>query len=216
MTQMSPPPPPGAGASYYVPSGKPPLSALAVAAFVLSLLGLTAPVGLVLGIAALFATSGGKKRGQGFAIASIPISLVTGVGCLGCGGVMYMSGRLVFTATETADALQRLLAADSDTYPSEATAFRGLLASSFSDSLSDEQLQRWVEGVREKHGQLMSHTLPQSQTQPAPGRVEFPLDGKFTNGPATIVIEFSFADLKFQPVNITIGDLSLAEPAASD
>ncbi len=60
------------------PSEQPKLSILALASLIFSILCLTAPIGLILGIAALFtiSASAGRRTGRGLAIAGVVIGLL--------------------------------------------------------------------------------------------------------------------------------------------
>ncbi|MGQ0628420.1 MAG: DUF4190 domain-containing protein, partial [Phycisphaerales bacterium] len=74
---MNQPNPAGFEAWNDSPSEAPKLSILAILSLVLSILCITAPIGLICGIAALFTISGsgGRKSGRGLAIGGIVLGV---------------------------------------------------------------------------------------------------------------------------------------------
>jgi hypothetical protein len=191
MTQFQPPPPQGQYGSpaSYGPSGLAPWSVAAITGFVLSLLGVTAVFGLVLGIVGIITTGDGRRRGRGLAIAAIPISVVTGAIC-----VLVIAG--IFFATRAAalkSKLESALAADSSSFVGAADTLRELGSAKFNDEVSAEAMQAWLKQINAKHGKLTSAKLDPHQMMSwrPDGAMCLNVSGKFVNGPALIQLVFS-------------------------
>jgi len=217
MTQFQPPPPPPPGyANYgaYEIQEPPRWSGAAIAGFICSLLGffgITALLGIVLGIVGIFSTSGGRKRGMGLAIAAIPISLFTGVCCIFIILGIVMVGRVM----QVPAMVKSVMALDSGDLKAATNSLREINTSDLNSAVSSEQMQAWFTKVKNDHGSLTS--LKIDQTTPKPhqlpdGRFQVDMDGKFVNGPAivsvTLKIEGGF-HLKID--DITIGKSSIRD-----
>ena len=192
MTQFTPPPStagnhPSLGAdtaSIYEPKR---WSAAAIAGFVLSLLGcvgITAILGFVFGIIGIVNTKNGQRRGLGFAIAAIPISLLTAVlsVLLGLGIIMALSLGPLFG--ELADALESSEAVNA------AAAVRSICSDSFKEDVDEEALKAWFAQIRDTHGnfvELQATSAPPAKT--AKGNLRFSQTVKFVNGSVSFTVE---------------------------
>ncbi len=177
-----------------IPGSPPPesqsWSALAIAGFVLSLvgcLGITAILGLILGVAGIAKTRGGRRRGYGLAVAAIPISIVTGALCL---GGLYYAKKVGVVYMARINAVKDVVGSTPDEAAAAFATFRKGCAEGFVVKASDELLTVWLASVREKHGSLVSiDTTP----MPLQGGGGLQINAKFVNGPAPIVFRFSKA-----------------------
>ena len=170
--------------------GPPRWSALAITAFVLSLigfLGFTAVLGIILGIAGIAVTRCGRRRGMGLAIAAIPISLITGAV-----GAFFVVGIVSFVRMgDMTKQVERVLSAPDDADK----AIESIYASStpsFQQEVGREELSNWLSEIRLKHGNLISldRTITTSTVSSEANRALFNLPGKFVNGPALIRMRF--------------------------
>lgn len=195
MTQFGPPPLPAT----YAPanqqrSGPPPWSASAIGAFVLSLLGwigITAILALIFGVVGIFATSDGKRRGRGLAIAAIPISVVTGAVAVVVVLLAIVSLRMV----EVPKKLESVFV--SGDIAAQTSRLRMFAGDKFNQSVSDETLQAWLAGVREQHGTMTGLTLNLATafSDADDGSPRLSAKGKFVNGEATVRLTFAAEDL---------------------
>lgn len=188
--------------------GPAPWSASAIAGFVCSLLGclgITAVAGLILGVVGLFATSGGKRRGFGFAVAAIPLSLLSGI----ASGFLLLTilvGRQIVAAPERVESALVDYARDPE---ATAEAFRGFMSDEFNEAVSDQQLAQWLAEVNSEHGTL-SEILVDPKTlgisKGATGRVVQGARAKFVNDTVPIEIIFAphsgFGGLKISDISI--------------
>jgi hypothetical protein len=172
--------------------GPQPWSALAITAFVLSLLGFlgfTAILGIILGIAGIIVTSGGRRRGMGLAIASIPISLVTGA------FFAFIVFGIVFFArgVEFIKKIEPVFSASAGSMHEAASALHDLGSKSFQDAVDADRLEAWLREIGKQHGKLTA--VKPDQTNPIAespsGEAVLNIDGKFVNGPATIRLTFT-------------------------
>lgn len=202
MTQMSaPPPPPSGQPTRYAAEGEEltgpaPWSALAISAFVCALLGflgVTAILGIILGIVGIMVTRGGKRRGLGLAIAAIPISLVTGL--ISVGLVVVISASLKVATTFAA--ILPVFDANAPDRPAAMVEFRKLTSRSFDEAVSDEQFFAWVDQVVKENGKLteVSVRFGRAGQQPVKaddneGSFALSVPAMFVNGPATIQVTF--------------------------
>ncbi len=202
MTQMQPPPfPPQAGqqgypAAAYAPGAAPRWSAAAIGGFVLSILGflgVTALLGLIFGIVGIFTTSGGRRRGRGYAIAAIPISVVTGVIFV----FLCMAVLFIARAAKIPDKLKAVLGSDSLVVADSADLLREAGSPAFREEVSTEALQAWITQLIAKHGKLTAASLDfEQKTAVAPdGSMFLNFKSKFVNGPAEIRLTFQKKDL---------------------
>ncbi len=196
--QPYPPPLPAHSASYAapIPSGPPPWSSSAIAAFVLSLLGflgVTAVLGLIFAVVGLVATRGGRRRGMGLAIAAIPISIVTAAiaGLFVIGAVMLVRGK------DFVQKLEPVLTSTSGAVPQSAATLMELGSADFQQAVPVAKLEDWLRNVGQTHGNMTGFqpdpTTPFAKNQA--GELVLSFQGKFVNGPATIRLTFSNQDM---------------------
>lgn len=216
----SPPPPPGQPYGQYPAAMhyEKQWSALAIAAFILALLGFmgcTAVLAIALGIAGIVATTGGKRRGMGLAIAAIPIAIVTGSISVIFG---VLAIRMFKEVAELPERIQPILAAQQPGSPGSVEALRALASASLDKSLSDEQIEAWAARVREKHGTLVRLDAVSAGNQrrgAADGEMSVDLNGQFVNGPATVRVVFRPEEmLEMKIDDLLVGGISLRETAA--
>jgi hypothetical protein len=185
-------------------------SAAAISGFVLSLLGclgITALLGLVLGIVGILRTGGGQRRGRGLAIAAIPISLVMGVLSLSIAFSAYMA----MQAKDVLEQVPTVLAADSAGTMAAASALRQLATTGFNDDVGDAALEAWLKQVAEKHGRLaqppqLSRVQPPAQPDQKTRAINF--EGKFINGTASVSITFDSSDWEVKIDDIAVDGVS--------
>jgi hypothetical protein len=185
---MAPPVAPVAGARI----GPAPWSAAAIGAFILSLLGITAALGLLFAFVGLYTTRGGRRRGMALAIAAIPISLLTGTLAVLTFLAIVMFGRMVVVA----DDLSTVFSSGAEV-SAQAATLRGLASADWNASVDDTALAAWLDQVRTRHGALTSATLDERKPfdMDAQGAPRLTFAGKFVNGPAGIRIAFDPDDL---------------------
>lgn len=195
MTPFGPPPLPAADAPMYQQrSSPPPWSAAAIGAFVLSLLGwigITAILGLIFGVVGIFATSDGKRRGRGLAIAAIPISLLTGAVAVVLMLMIIVSLRMV----EVPKKIESVFV--SGDVAAQVSRLRTLTSDNFNQSISDETLQAWLAAVRKSHGTMTGLTMniATAFSEADDGSTRLSAKGKFVNGDATIRFTFAAENL---------------------
>ena len=164
-----------------------PWSSAAIAGFVLSLLGcvgVTAVLGFIFGIIGIVKTKDGQRRGLGFAIAAIPISLLTAAlsVLLGLGIIMAISLGPLFA--ELAGALESPHAVDA------AAAVRSICSDSFNEEVDEEELKAWLAQIRNTHGnfvELQPTSTPPAQT--AEGSLRFSQTVRFVNGSVSLTVD---------------------------
>ncbi|UCC32430.1 MAG: hypothetical protein JSU86_09140 [Phycisphaerales bacterium] len=214
MTQFQQPPlSPGSpmGGPTGIPPGihrPPPWSAAAISGFVLSLLGclgITAILGLILGITGIATTRGGRRRGLGLAIAAIPISLVTGALSI----VVGMGMLLAISAGALAERLPEVFEADSSTMDAAVDALREIGSDDFNATVSTEMVRGWLEQVAVKHGKLVEviGPAPPGTTTSSDGKT-FSVEAKFVNGRANITISFGLEDYRIKLHDIQVDGVS--------
>lgn len=196
---MNPPPPPGysmspASDAYSAQQmGPPRWSALAITAFVLSIvgfLGFTAILGIIFAIAGIAVTSGGRRRGLGLAISAIPISVVTGA----LGAVVAYGGYTFWHMYKTTENLVPVLSASSEKAADGAESILALSSASFRANVQKSHLEEWLREINRKHGSLAKfepNTETDILTANAAGNAVLNVRGKFTNGPALMRVTFS-------------------------
>lgn len=198
--------------------GPPPMSKAAVTGFVSSLVfcvpGLSPLLGLIFGIVGIAATSGGRRRGRGLAIAAIPIALVVGVGHCYLGYYMgvVMHKMLVFPSH-----VVPVFEASSVKVPEAATKAYRHSSEGFRQSVSEEQFQAWVSEVIAEHGQLQKYKASATPFDKDPrggGVVIAHLAGDFVNGSAVIdvvmVVNKEKGDWEFDDIRVD-GDSPIPE-----
>lgn len=165
MTQFQQPvgPPPPLQAARYGMGivGRQPWSAAAIAAFVLSILGFLgfpAILGILFGVVGIIVTSGGRRRGMGLAIASIPISLVTGAisAFIVIGIVFFARG------AEFIKKIEPVFSASAGSMHDAASALRDLGSKSFQETVDADRLEAWLREIGQEHGKLTSIKLDQT------------------------------------------------------
>jgi hypothetical protein len=202
-SQQYVPPQAYAPAQHFRPH-QPSWSALAIAAFVCSLLGFlgfTAILGIILGIAGIVAARGGRKRGLGLAIAAIPISLVTGAISLFLVFAIVVASRM-FALPEQ---LRPALVAEDPTSAEAVAAIRGAADEGFNKDVSDEQLKAWLLKIRETHGKLVELKIDETMSSGSAGQGSFNISGKFVNGPAAVHLTMrpeGVISMKFHDIDI--------------
>ncbi len=167
-------------------------------------------LGLVLGIAGIVGTSGGRSRGRGLAIAAVVISPLVALAWLAVG----LAGYKMFAGTwATVSDVRRLLAAEAAELPTVATQVRD---KHFSDRLKlvvDEHATvTFVESVIAAHGRLNDLT-PSDQGVASPGvgqELIMRMKGEFTNGTTEVLITLGFPGPRPEIDNLQVGDLVLA------
>lgn len=194
-------------------SGPPPWSGTAISGFVCSFfscLVVPALLGVFLAIFGLVATSGGRKRGRGLAIAALPISASL--------GLMGVWGSYVFVSfiTETVNAparIQEVLGLPESESTQAAANLRLMASADFNEAVSDDQLQSWLQAVREEYGQTTE--VESSADQPiGPDGKSLNLYAKFVTGKTEYInirLEPAREGLRIRYViidDITVGDLS--------
>lgn len=214
MTQFQQPPyGPGSpvGGPAGIPPGihrPPPWSAAAISGFVLSLLGclgITAILGLILGITGIATTRGGRRRGLGLAIAAIPISLVTGALSIVLGMAMLMG----ISFGTLAARLPEVFEADSSTMDVAVDALREIGSDDFNETVSTETIRSWLGQVAVKHGKLVElvKPTPPGPTAPSDGKT-FSMEAKFVNGPANITVTFGLENYRIKLHDIQVDGVS--------
>lgn len=212
--QIPPSPPPyptsAFGANDAMPAGPRPWSALAITAFVCSLIGFfgfTAVLGILLGIVGIVVTKEGVRRGRGLAIAAIPISLVTGsIGALMVLGFVSL-GKMT-TATRQVEAA---LASSADEGAKKIDFIMANSTVDFQQKVGREKLVQWVAEVNKKHGKLVELDRafkPGTMTSSRENAVlSYP--GKFVNGQALLQVHFEQRSLTTPLIdNIEVDGLS--------
>lgn len=199
--------------------GPPRWSALAITAFVFSLigfLGFTAILGIILGIAGIVVTRGGRKRGVGLAIAAIPISLVTGA----LGAVFLFTGVVVWRMREVTKQIEPAFSASSADVTTSANDLYAMGSPDFQSEVTPERIETWLAEVKMKHGTLGTF---EKQTDmgaiapdPSSGAFVLNLRGKFTNGPALVRVRFSPKSLLTPRIDDIDVDGISPRPAADD
>jgi hypothetical protein len=173
--------------------GPPRWSALAITAFVLSLLGFlgfTAILGIILGIAGIAVTRGGRRRGMGLAIAAIPISLVTGA----FGALFLVTGVMVWRMGEMSKRIEPALSASSADVAKSADEIFAMGSLAFQSAAPKDRIETWLADVKQKHGTLSGFERQDDLgfiTRNSSGGFVLNLRGKFTNGPALVRVRFS-------------------------
>lgn len=223
MSDMPPPPPPAgapdsdSGDNFgQFASGPPPWSGSAITGFVSSLLIcvpiVSSLVGLIAGIMGISATSGGRRRGRGLAIAAIPISLITGAVSTLVVAMMVLSVRNLFEMRTT---LAHIFDAgqldDSDLQE----LIDAKMSEGLADSLTPADLRAWVEQVTDEHGSLAEVSM-EMRDEPTPGGAQavvvFPC--RFVKGTVDVRVYNEvdiIAGMEFSIDNIEVGGHALRD-----
>jgi len=192
------------------------ISALAITAFVFSIIGFfgfTAVLGILLGIAGIFATRGAQRRGRGLAIAALPISVVTGLL-----GLLLLIGIIqIYKMADLTTRTEKMLAR-SDDVRAVADDIYAHSSASFRQTVSSDQLAAWLDEVQRKHGNLVSldrNITMNSMTRDAE-YATFHYPGKFVNGPALVELRFEVRSLTQPLVDDIEVDGSSPRPRQSE
>lgn len=191
------------------PRGEPTLSVMAVLALIFSILCLTAPVGVIFGIAALvlIAGSGGRKYGKGLAISAIIVGLLftTVIGAIAIGGRQMLKlaeqqafapvgemmtaieagdhakARVMFTDALSAQVSDARLDAFRDEYRTELGAFKNVPAGLGNIIQSYSQSGPAMRQMQARMGQQNR------------GQTDLPIPGVFENGSGLVVVQLNTA-----------------------
>ena len=198
--------------------GPPPMSKAAITGFVSSLVfcvpGLSPLLGLIFGIVGIAATSGGRRRGRGLAIAAIPIALVVGAGQ---GYLGYYAGVVMHRMAVFPARVVPVFKASAVKVPEAAAEAYRHSSAGFRQSVSEEQFQAWVAEVIAEHGQLQKCKASARPFEGDPkkgGAVIAHLAGDFVNSSAVIdvvmVMNKEKGDWEFDDIRVD-GDSPLPE-----
>ncbi len=181
-----------------------PMSATAVAGFILSLLGITAVLGLVLAIIGLYRTSRGRLRGRGLAIAAIPISLVTGV-------VTVIALYVLLLTAGALQAMEQVREALAGTPSDGPAVLRSICTDDLNSEVTDERIIAWIESVQASHGPLMSLGAPEPQRRNTDTKtIQAKVLSEFKKGSEPIIFEFAGYDSgSLKVANLSVGDVRL-------
>ncbi len=218
MTQFHPPPgAPGdlSGGHGFPPEldqTQAPWSAAAISGFVLSLLGclgITALLGLVLGIVGILRTRGGRRRGMGPAVAALPISVVTGLVSV----FVVLASWMVASTVAVAMELPTAFDPDSPEATAARSALRTNCSEGFNAAVTSEQFDTWIARVSAQHGKLIEFTGKPTRVSPDPGSNEWGLafEGKFVNGPASVHFSFIQDGLRPKIVDLSVDGVSVRD-----
>jgi len=184
MTQFASPSPVGPGYDSFAPAAPRRWSAAAIGGFVCSILGffgITALLGLILGIVGIFATREGRRKGMGLAIAAIPISVVTGVL-----GIVVIFSFVLFLriASQLPGRLEPVFAFDASQVDEAAAGLHKLGSPKFKEEVSEANLKDWLKNIIETNGKLTRLTIDQESLAAAQQKDQFALimKARFVNG----------------------------------
>jgi len=189
-----------------MPTQPPRFSAAAIAGFVLSLLGclgITAVLGLIFGVVGIITTRGGARRGLGLAIASIPISLLTGALFAASVAAIFAFGHVMAAVMM----LPNLYDADGNIVPETMAVFRAACTDEFRADVSEQQLAEWFSKMRAEHGALveLKKGAPPERV-PGTNKAKVHTTGKFINGEQDIVITLQTSSMG----RVAIDDFEIA------
>lgn len=188
MSQFPPPPP---GPAYGAPAVDRPWSRLAIWALVLAVIPCSSPLGLVLGIFALFVTLGGARRGLVLAILSLPVAVVTG-GCLT--GAVYVVHEFSLNLLNAKQAVKPALAGGSFDGAEVLAELTEFMTHDLAAAIDTTELVTWADLVTEEHGAFREEILGrmplQQPTEDGQGLIwSYPC--KFINGEANLTLTFA-------------------------
>ena len=189
MSQFTPPPPPDQ--TYGVVAVDRPWSRLAIWALVLAVIPCSAPLGLVLGIFALFVTLGGARRGLVLAIVSLPIAVVTG-GCLT--GLVYLGLDFNANIAKAKKVVEAGLVSSSVDGAAVLADLTEYVTDDLAATATAADVEAWAKLVISKHGAFRESILnrpPRYQpTDDGQGWI-FSFPCKFVNGEADLTLHFA-------------------------
>jgi len=196
---------------YVVETAQQRWSAAAVAGFVMSLLGCTAPLGLLFGLIGLFTTSGARRKGRGLAIAALIIGVLWGSTCYFLGYGAYRAGK--FFLALTADVGQML---QTGTFaPADADRILARIGTNeLTAAVHGEDVVAWIAAVKAKHGsfrEIVPNAAGSQQLGGNKAAVDF--TGKFVNGEANIRVVFVTDGMQMRVDDIEVGGISLRDMA---
>jgi hypothetical protein len=185
---------------------RPKLSVAAIAGFILSFLFVLAPIGILLGIVGIFRTRGGRRRGMGFAIASLPIGFITGsltVVMSMALWVFYLMGTTAIHSTEFLQSSRVVMAEKA------ADAYEGF-SKRFKLEVDEDRFAQWAMQVAIKHGTLQKIEPPDAKSMKPrdDDTSEINMTGQFVNGPATVSVTIGFDGLEPEIDDITVDGVS--------
>ncbi len=156
-----------------MPTGPAPMSGMAVAGFVSSVIFccpvLSPLLGLIFSLVGLMQTKGGMRRGRGLAIAGVIIALLVGVPLQGYGGYWSFN----FFGDEVT-LMQNLMSMDSQNVDARAAAIYELGSPNFKSKVGEAKLAGWLADKFEELGGVQSITISQQQQGAAAS-----LEGRF-------------------------------------
>ncbi len=205
----------------YQAMGPRPLSGAAVAALVSAMVfpcvGVHVIVSLICSVVGIAATSGGKARGRGLALAAVPIALL--FGAIEVGG-FYWFGRMGMAVVDQSLAAGRLLESPSEDLDAKAEVFYDArMTDDFKATVSKDQFKAWAKQVVEKHGRattvdpsgLQNSAPAMGSSQP---RFTMNLRAKFVNGEETIATDLFVAGKSLLKVTFLIDDVAVGDLSA--
>ncbi len=212
MTQFQPPPspPPGPGPiagqpAPMMPARPKPYSGIAIAAFVLSILGclgISAVLGFILGIVGIVQTRNGQKRGMGLAIAALPISLIMGALSV----VLCILTVVSMKSIEILTTLPAYITVEGELSDENLIEFRKFCSADFNTLVSNEHIRSWVSTISDKQGKFVELDIKSQEVVPgAAGDFSISVKSKFVNGSTRITVKFvpeSVWDIKLDDIII--------------
>ncbi len=212
-----PAPPRDAFEAEMMPTGPAPMSAMAVAGFVSSVLVccpvLSPLLGLIFSLVGLSQTKGGVRRGRGLAIAGLIISIV----------VIPMQGLVIPMVIGGAKGLIPIAVAttafQSGDIDKGIAAWYDLASDDLKSAMTEDEFAAWVNAEFKKHGGLQSLQLitqQQGSASPDGERTRLPWRAQFPSETMEIYTEISVGSWgRMFLENVTIGDADLISAKAS-
>ncbi len=200
-----------------MPSGPAPMSGMAVAGFVSSLIVccpvLSPLLGLIFSLVGLSQTKGGVRRGRGLAIAGLIIAIL----------VIPLQGWGVPTVIGLAKSWIRIgiasTAFQSGDTDAGISAWYGLASDDLKSAMTEDEFAAWVNAEFKKHGGLQSLQLnpnQQGSTSTDGGRVKLQWRAQFPSESIDIYTTISVGSWGSMFLeNVTIGDAELISAKAS-
>ncbi len=173
---------------------RPKWSIAAIVGFVLSFMFILAPVGMVLGIVGIFRTRGGRRRGMGLAVASIPIGAVMGSISI----VMLILVVMVVGMRSLGGEATAFMKAGAASVPTHAAELYDTCSKRFRVVVTQEEFTSWAKQVVARFGTLQNVDWSGTWYQPnkASGGADIRVTGQFVNGPRDITIAVGFDGFK--------------------
>lgn len=184
-------------------------SAAAITGFVMSFLLVLAPLGVILGIAGIVRTWGGKRRGMGLSIAAIPIGLIVGT----ITTIVIVMAVVMFAVLGAGRDSTDMWRASRVNIAAEASDFYDVMSPRFRVKVSQDAFQAWATDVSTRHGALQAVRRAKKVIVPA-GDKRFVVNftGEFVNGPANIAVTIGLNGWTPEIDNIDVDGV----PALSD